>query len=518
MGVLANTAAGKVNALNQSLTRIPKLTNVSLHEVGVGNFTIGQGTAPGSGGGIRPHAAAGMYVAMGTGPTADDVLIRASKGELVVPANMVKAGAVDHLRGMIPGFASGGGIGPLAGETTGFHTRFEAAVTAAMERAMTAAMKAAVATAQQAFSVSGAGPLGGDPAVNMALARSMFPWPGSMWPAYVDLEMREAGFNRFATNPASGAYGIPQALPPTKMPFAAQAGGGSHAGPQISWMYSYIRSVYGDPLVADAHEQAQHWYARGGLIPGYATGGTTGGAPAVAALRRRLATIQARERAKYFGLTHSFAIGPAKYRTRLVRGELAVLAARQAAEVAAYDALAGRGLTGPHLEHLGAVARAELRTAKDKALNRPYPMGHPGFAADLRKNLTLLSMLSEARLPGGKGGGGGGPGLPGNLPPVRHVYGGDISDAIGAFISSVAAPFGAARGGLLMDRGGWLRPGWNATYNATGRPEHLVPAGQHVTLYVQAGSDPFEQLLAAMIKKYVKVHGAGNVQKAYGRH
>src|SRR5689334_24527928 len=48
-------------------------------------------------------------------------------------------------------------------------------------------------------------------------------WPASMWSSYDYLEMREAGYNRFARNPSSGAYGIPQALPPTKMPFAARS-------------------------------------------------------------------------------------------------------------------------------------------------------------------------------------------------------------------------------------------------------------------------------------------------------
>jgi hypothetical protein len=67
------------------------------------------GTAVG-GGGTRLHGARGLYVVQGTGPTADDVLIRASRGELVVPANLVSAGLVDHLKGLIPGFASGGSV------------------------------------------------------------------------------------------------------------------------------------------------------------------------------------------------------------------------------------------------------------------------------------------------------------------------------------------------------------------------------------------------------------------------
>jgi hypothetical protein len=91
-----------------------------------------------------------------------------------------------------------------------------------------------------------------------------------MWPSYVYLENREAGFNRFARNPSSGAYGIPQALPPTKMPFSAQAAGGSHAGPQLSWMFAYIKGRYGNPVNAAAHERRFNWYGKG-LLDGIFT-------------------------------------------------------------------------------------------------------------------------------------------------------------------------------------------------------------------------------------------------------
>lgn len=117
-------------------------------------------------------------------------------------------------------------------------------------------------------SVGNGGPVGGDAAANKALARKMFPWPASQWGAFDTLEMHEAGYNRFARNSSSGAYGIPQALPPTKMPFAAQAAGGSHAGPQLSWMFNYIRSVYGTPGNAWAkyyqHPGGIGWYGSGG--------------------------------------------------------------------------------------------------------------------------------------------------------------------------------------------------------------------------------------------------------------
>src|SRR5260221_12932404 len=78
--------------------------------------------------------------------------------------------------------------------------------------------------------------------------------------------MRESGWNQFATNPSSGAYGIPQALPFSKMPRAAWpgwAGGSSNPAAQISWMWNYMRGVYGGPQGAAAHELALNWYDSG---------------------------------------------------------------------------------------------------------------------------------------------------------------------------------------------------------------------------------------------------------------
>ena len=106
------------------------------------------------------------------------------------------------------------------------------------------------------------GALGGDANANMHLARQMFPWNlASQWAPFDLLEMHEAGYNRFARNPSSGAYGIPQAYPPTKMPLAAQAAGGSHAGAQLAWMFNYIRSSYGTPAAA----WAQYFHHAGGV-------------------------------------------------------------------------------------------------------------------------------------------------------------------------------------------------------------------------------------------------------------
>jgi hypothetical protein len=85
-------------------------------------------------------------------------------------------------------------------------------------------------------------------------------WTGAQWDALYALWERESGWNNFADNEDSGAYGIPQSLPPTKMPLAAQAAGGSSAAAQIAWGLSYIASTYGSPEQAWAHEEANGWY------------------------------------------------------------------------------------------------------------------------------------------------------------------------------------------------------------------------------------------------------------------
>ena len=69
---------------------------------------------------------------------------------------------------------------------------------------------------------------------------------------------RESGWRYDAEN-ASGAYGIPQALPGSKM---ASAGADWQTNPatQIKWGLGYIKSIYGDPCKAWAFWQVNHYY------------------------------------------------------------------------------------------------------------------------------------------------------------------------------------------------------------------------------------------------------------------
>ncbi len=96
---------------------------------------------------------------------------------------------------------------------------------------------------------------------NQAIAARMlasYHWGTIEMPALVALWNRESGWRVNAANP-SGAYGIPQALPGSKMA-SAGADWRTSAATQIRWGLSYIRGVYGSPRAAWAHSQAQGWY------------------------------------------------------------------------------------------------------------------------------------------------------------------------------------------------------------------------------------------------------------------
>lgn len=70
---------------------------------------------------------------------------------------------------------------------------------------------------------------------------------------------RESSWNVHAANPYSGAYGIPQAVPGSKMASAGSRWRTS-ARTQIRWGLRYIRSRYGTPRRAWAHSCATGWY------------------------------------------------------------------------------------------------------------------------------------------------------------------------------------------------------------------------------------------------------------------
>lgn len=92
-------------------------------------------------------------------------------------------------------------------------------------------------------------------------------WTGQQWNALEALWMGESGWNPHALNKASGAYGIPQALPADKM---ASAGRDWKTNPatQIKWGLDYISQRYGSPELAYGAWMSRypHWYDHGGML------------------------------------------------------------------------------------------------------------------------------------------------------------------------------------------------------------------------------------------------------------
>jgi hypothetical protein len=88
---------------------------------------------------------------------------------------------------------------------------------------------------------------------------SQFGWSSGQFSCLQPLWALESGWNIYASNPGSGAYGIPQALPGSKM---ASAGPDwqSDAATQVRWGLTYIQGTYGSPCAAWSHDEADGWY------------------------------------------------------------------------------------------------------------------------------------------------------------------------------------------------------------------------------------------------------------------
>lgn len=101
----------------------------------------------------------------------------------------------------------------------------------------------------------------GNRALGRDLAASQREWTGSEWACLEELWTAESGWNHRADNPTSSAFGIPQALPGSKM---AAAGADWQTSPrtQIAWGLGYIADRYGTPCRAWSfwNSHTPHWY------------------------------------------------------------------------------------------------------------------------------------------------------------------------------------------------------------------------------------------------------------------
>lgn len=145
---------------------------------------------------------------------------------------------------------------------------------AAEAAAAAAAAAAAQAAAEQAAAEAAANPVARsssgsrpsaptDPSGAQAIARDMmasqYGWGADQFGCLVPLWQKESGWNVNAYNKSSGATGIPQALPGSKM---ASAGADWQTNPatQIAWGLGYIADRYGTPCAAWDHSESVGWY------------------------------------------------------------------------------------------------------------------------------------------------------------------------------------------------------------------------------------------------------------------
>ncbi|MFF9812447.1 lytic transglycosylase domain-containing protein [Streptomyces sp. NPDC014006] len=119
-----------------------------------------------------------------------------------------------------------------------------AAVAAAACGSLIAAAPAQAATAQASSA--------------QAVAKKMI-GSSAQYQCFSKIVERESGWNPNATNSSSGAYGLVQALPASKM---ASAGSDWKTNPatQIKWGMNYMNERYGSPCGAWNFWQAHNWY------------------------------------------------------------------------------------------------------------------------------------------------------------------------------------------------------------------------------------------------------------------
>ncbi|MFF7363538.1 lytic transglycosylase domain-containing protein [Streptomyces sp. NPDC008125] len=90
-----------------------------------------------------------------------------------------------------------------------------------------------------------------------AMARQMI--PADQFQCFSNIVNHESTWNYRAVNASSGAYGLVQALPGSKMS-SAGADWQTNPATQIKWGLSYMNASYGSPCGAWSFWQANSWY------------------------------------------------------------------------------------------------------------------------------------------------------------------------------------------------------------------------------------------------------------------
>ncbi|MFI9270594.1 lytic transglycosylase domain-containing protein [Kitasatospora sp. NPDC052896] len=126
------------------------------------------------------------------------------------------------------------------------------------QAAAAAKAKSAMSATDDSASSDSAPTISVSPGSVQAIAQQMI-GDSTQFQCFSNIVTRESGWNYQATNAGSGAYGLVQALPGSKM---ASAGADWRTNPatQIKWGLGYMNSRYGSPCDAWSFWQAHSWY------------------------------------------------------------------------------------------------------------------------------------------------------------------------------------------------------------------------------------------------------------------
>lgn len=271
MGKNLDWSDTRIARMIAEVDKIPLKKALEIVMRGNGSYSINPSTGrsnPTNNPPLTHRAGGGAIYGPGSG-TSDSIPAWLSDGEYVVRAAAVNKYGQGFLDAVNAGMYAGGGIvtGNASVVSGQYANTIVSAFQDAMVKSMVTAMKGAISSAK-AMSFPGGGSSGPGAAAAQAYARSILPlygWGAGQMNSLIPLWNQESGWRWNAQNPSSGAYGIPQSLPASKMA-AAGADWRTNPATQIRWGLGYIRGRYGSPAGAEAHEQSAGWYHRGGPV------------------------------------------------------------------------------------------------------------------------------------------------------------------------------------------------------------------------------------------------------------
>jgi hypothetical protein len=238
---LVNSFQGQIDALHGKSVNVDLTTSgkgeIIITGTGINQRTINTktGVLRGPGG----HTIAQGWLLSGGIPGVDSIPLLGMAGELVVPKHLVDAGMVDHLRGMIPGFAAGGVVGKtLAAENAIGSADVDWASLAAI------AFAQAAVKASQVVASGFLGPGSGNYAADIATVLTSLRLPLSLVGNWLSQIQTESGGNLRAVNLTDSnaqaghpSVGLLQLIPGT---FAAFAGPYLHTPPLVNFGGGFV--------------------------------------------------------------------------------------------------------------------------------------------------------------------------------------------------------------------------------------------------------------------------------------